>query len=79
MARLDSEERDDLPDSAFAFPEQRKLPMVDADHIRNAIARFDQVEDVTDADRDKAWKRLVAQARKHDIEVSEDSWRELGR
>ncbi len=78
MARLDAEERDDLPDSAFAFEKQRKLPMEDDSHIRNAIARFDQVEDVTDAERDTAWKRLLAAAKKHGIEVSEKSWRELG-
>ena len=37
-----------LPDSAFAFPGKRKEPMTDASHVRNAIARFDQVKDVTD-------------------------------
>ncbi len=79
MARLDAEERDDLPDSAFAFEKQRKLPMEDADHIRNAIARFDQVDDVTDAERDAAWKRLRARAKKHGVEVSASDWRDLGR
>jgi hypothetical protein len=43
--------------SEFAFPEQRKEPLNDATHVRNAIARFDQVEGVTDAERDRAWKR----------------------
>lgn len=62
---------------AFAFPEQRKEPINDARHVRNAIARFDQVEDVTDADRDRAWKRILAAARKYDVEVSATSWREL--
>ncbi|MBV8300781.1 MAG: hypothetical protein JOY68_02540 [Candidatus Dormibacteraeota bacterium] len=61
----------------FAFPEQRKEPINDAAHVRNAIARFDQVEDVTDAERDRAWKRILAAADKFDVEVSERSWREL--
>ena len=66
-----------LPDSAFAFPEQRKEPLTDAKHVRNAVARFDQVEDVTDADRDRAWKRIRAAARKYDVEISARGWRQL--
>jgi hypothetical protein len=34
----------ELPDSVFAFPKQRKEPLTDASHVRNALARFDQVE-----------------------------------
>jgi hypothetical protein len=45
--------------------------------VRNAIARFDQVEDVTDAERDRAWKKIRTAAKKFDIEVSAESWREL--
>jgi hypothetical protein len=63
--------------SQFAFPEQRKEPLHDAEHVRNAIARFDQVEDVSDADRDAAWKRITAAARKYDIEVEARDWRDL--
>ena len=51
--------------------------MTDAKHVRNAIARFDQVEGVTDSERDRAWKRITTAAKKYDVEVSEDSWREL--
>ena len=74
---LSTAEENDLSDSQFAFPEQRKEPLVDAAHVRNAIARFDQVEGVSDADRDRAWKRITAAARKYDVEVSADDWREL--
>jgi uncharacterized protein DUF6582 len=63
--------------SQFAFPEQRKEPLHDAEHVRNAIARFDQVEDVSDADRDAAWKRITAAAKKYDIEVEARDWRDL--
>ena len=45
--------------------------------MRNAIARFDQVEAVSDAERDRAWKRIVAAAKKFDVEVAQDDWREL--
>jgi hypothetical protein len=66
-----------LDDSAFAFPKERKEPLTDAKHVRNAIARFDQVEGVTDAERDRAWKRIKAAAKKFDVEVSASDWREL--
>jgi hypothetical protein len=66
-----------LPDSAFAFVEQRKEPLTDAKHVRNAVARFDQVEDVTDADRDRAWRRIRTAARKFDVEISTRGWRQL--
>ncbi|TMD89262.1 MAG: hypothetical protein E6I76_20665 [Chloroflexi bacterium] len=66
-----------MPEKEFAFPEQRKEPLTDAAHVRNAIARFDQVEGVTDAERDRAWKRIQAAAKKYDVEVSAGSWREL--
>jgi len=74
---LTSAEKNDLPDSAFAFPKERKEPLTDARHVRNAIARFDQVEGVSDAARDRAWKRINAAARKFGVEVSEKSWHEL--
>jgi len=74
---LTTAEQNDLPASAFAFPDARKEPLTDARHVRNAIARFDQVEDVTDADRDKAWKRIRSAAKKFDVEVEAKDWREL--
>jgi len=77
MARLSQDERDDIPTTKFAFPKERKEPLEDAEHVRNAIARFNQVEDVTDAERDEAWKRIVHAAKKFGVEVDEKSWREL--
>lgn len=79
MAELDAKHRNALHDAAFAFPKEQKLPIHDASHVRNAIARFDQVEGVSDAERDAAWKHILAAAKKHDVEVYEDSWRELGK
>jgi hypothetical protein len=78
MSRLDSEDRDDLNRGQFAFPKQRKEPLEDAKHVRNAIARFDQVQGVSDEERDEAWKRIQAAAKKFDVDVSEKSWHELG-
>ena len=60
---LSTAEKNDLPASAFAFPKERKEPLTDARHVRNAIARFDQVEDVSDAERDRAWERIKRAAR----------------
>lgn len=74
---LSTAQQDKLPDKDFAFPKERKEPLVDARHVRNAIARFDQVEGVTDAERDKAWKRILTAAKKYDVAVSEASWHDL--
>lgn len=79
MAELSNEERDELDKGDFAFPKQRKEPLENASHVRNAIARFNQVKDVTDDERDAAWKRIKAAAKKFDVEVSEKSWREIGK
>ena len=76
---LSTAEQNRLPDSAFAFPKERKEPLVDAAHVRNAIARFDQVEGVSDTERGAAWKRILRAAKKFDVDVSERSWRELFR
>ena len=75
--RLQTDDRNDLTGEHFAFPHQRKEPLDDASHVRNAIARFDQVEGVTDAERDAAWKRILSAARQHGVMVHEKSWREL--
>jgi len=67
----------ELEDDEFAFPRQRKEPLTDARHVRNAIARFDQVEDVSDSERNAAWRRIRPAAQKYDIEVTARGWREL--
>src|SRR3978361_1701264 len=79
MSKLDQDERDDIPARQFAFPKQRKEPLEDASHVRNAVARFDQVKGVSDLERDEAWKRIERAARKFGVELHERSWRELGK
>jgi hypothetical protein len=69
--------RSDLPDEIFAFEEKRKEPLTDADHVANAVARFDQVQDVTDAERDRAWKNILKAAKHFHVDVSETDWRQL--
>jgi hypothetical protein len=75
---LSTAQKDKLPDNVFAFPREHKEPLTDAKHVRNAVARFDQVEGITDAEKDSAWKRILKAAKKYDVDISESSWRELG-
>ncbi len=77
MAKLDSKDRDEMPAREYAFRKERKDPIEDATHVRNAVARFNQVEGVSDAERDAAWKRIKAAAKKFDVELSETNWRDL--
>jgi hypothetical protein len=71
-------ERSDLPDSVFAFPQERKEPMTDAAHVRNAIARFDQVIDVSDDERELAFANIKQAADYYGVDVSESAWEDLG-
>jgi len=68
----------DLPDSVYAFPKQRKEPMTDASHVRNAVARFDQVTGVSDSDRELAFANIKKAAKYYGVELSETSWKDLG-
>ncbi len=76
-AGLSTAEKNKLDDKEFAFPRERKEPLVDATHVRNAVARFDQVEGVTDRERDEAWRRIQTAAEKFGVELGEKSWHEL--
>jgi hypothetical protein len=77
MSEINQAKRDDIGAEDFAFPKERKEPIHDAAHVRNAIARFNQVKGVSDAERDAAWKRIKSAAKKHDVELHEQDWREL--
>jgi len=78
MSELSQDQRDALEGSKFAFPKARKEPIEDAGHVRSAIARFNQVKGVSDEERDEAWERILAAARKFGVEVNEKSWRDIG-
>ena len=68
-----------LPETVFAFPKQRKEPMTDAQHVRNAVARFDQVLDVSDEDRALAFANIEKAAKYFGVKLSETNWQQLGK
>jgi hypothetical protein len=72
MATIKQETRNHLDDEKFAFPKEKKEPIHDAAHVRNAMARFDQVKGVSQSERDAAWKRIKAAAKKFGVEMQED-------
>jgi len=67
----------DLPDSVFAFPKERKEPLTDASHVRNALARFAQVEGVSDEERERAFANIKKAAKHYGVAMTAGSWREL--
>jgi hypothetical protein len=76
-AKLSAADKNKLDDKRFAFAAERNEPLVDARHVRNAVSRFDQVEGVTDKERDRAWRRIKAAAKKFGVDIEEKSWHEL--
>jgi len=69
---MDTKKRNQLPDSAFAFPKERKMPINDAEHVRNASARFNQVEDVSKSEKEAAKKRIERAAKKEGVKLSKE-------
>jgi hypothetical protein len=76
---LNAAERNAMPDREYAFPRLRKEPLNDATHVRNAIARFDQVQDASDAERREAFDRIRRAARRFDVEMTAQRWQDLGK
>jgi len=75
MAELDAEKRDTLPRDDFAYVDSKggeHLPINDESHIRNAMSRWNQTNFETASDKEKARRKIVAAAKQHGIEVSED-------
>jgi hypothetical protein len=79
MATMTTRQKNRMPAATFAFAKERKEPLNDARHVRNAIARFDQVEGVSDSERDAAWRRIRTAARKYGVEVRARGWTQLMR
>lgn len=75
--KLDAEKKHKIPSGSFAFPKERKEPLNDANHVRNAMARFDQVKGVSDEERKKAFENIKKAAKKFGVEVHEKDWKEL--
>lgn len=79
MSELSTDQRKHLDKDTFAFPNERKEPLENESHVRNAVARFNQIKDVSNDERDAAWKRIEAAAKKHGVELKEKSWRDIGK
>ena len=77
MTTLHTDDRDDLTGERFAFAHQRRLPLESADQVRAALAGFRDVEDVSDADRDAAWTRIVSAAHHLGVSIEAHGWRQL--
>jgi hypothetical protein len=75
----DLTKRSDLPDSVFALPKKRKEPLTDASHVKNALARFDQIKGVSDEERDLAFANIKKAGRHYGIDIREKSWHDLGK
>lgn len=69
--------RSKLPDSAFAFPAERKEPLTDAGHVRAAIARFGEVRGVTESERAQAFANIKAAADYYGVNLRASSWQDL--
>jgi class 3 adenylate cyclase len=70
MATLSARERASLPDRAFAHIDSsgnRRLPIHDESHVRNALARFERVKFENDAARERARRRLLQAAKRYGI------------
>ena len=76
--KLSEAKERELPDSAFAFPKQRKGPLTDAGYVREAISGFGEFEDVSDEDRDLAFENIRKAAAHYHVEMTETDWRQLG-
>lgn len=77
MSKLSTADRKEVSSSQYAFPRERKEPLENAAHVRNAIARFNQVEGVSETEKNEAWKRIQDAAKKFGVEMNESSRREL--
>ena len=77
MSKLSNKDKENLPESAFAFPNERKEPLVDARHVQEAVARFNQVQGVSNEEREEAWQRIQKAAKKFDVDLRENDWHDL--
>jgi hypothetical protein len=77
MTKLTAKVRNAIPAGKFAFRGERKMPLENAAHVRNAISRFNQVKGVTDAERDIAWRRIFSAAKQYGVDMKESGWRHM--
>ena len=76
MPELDAQDRDNLRSNQFAYVDKdggEHLPINDASHVRNAMARFNQTDFESKTAKEEARKRILRAAERHGVEVDEDS------
>jgi len=76
MAELDSQDREKLRSTQFAYVDSEggeHLPIDDASHVRNAMARFNQTEFQSKAAKERARRKILTAAKRYGIEVDEDA------
>jgi hypothetical protein len=69
--------RSSLPDSSFAFPAERAEPLTNAVHVRSAIARFAQVRNVTDSERDVAFHNIKEASDYYGVHFRATDWHDM--
>lgn len=76
MATLETKDRDKLRSTQFAYIDKKgeeHLPINDASHVRNAVARFNQTEFESKAAKERARKKILSAAERYGVDVAEDS------
>ena len=76
MTTMTEKQRDNLRSNQFAYVDKdggEHLPIHDESHIRNAMARWNQTEFQSATAKEEARKKIVGAARRHGIEVADDS------
>jgi hypothetical protein len=76
--KLAKAQEDALPESAFAFPTKRALPLTDEGYVRSAIENFTDVEDASDEERGVAFANIQRAAQFYRVPMTETDWRQLG-
>ena len=70
---LSTDERNNMSETTYAFPKERKEPLNNASHVRNAIARFDQVKDLSPAEKKSAFSKIKTAAKKFGVDMTPTS------
>jgi CMP-N-acetylneuraminic acid synthetase len=76
MAELTTRGRERIARKNFAYVDSEgegHLPIHDASHVRNAMARWNQTEFESLEAKQRARRKILRAAKKHDIEVSDDA------
>jgi hypothetical protein len=76
MPELSTRERGKLDKDQFAYVDREggeHLPIHDEEHIRNAMARWNQTDFQSKTAKQEAAQKIIRAAKRHGIQVDEDS------